>query len=54
MTGLGWAGEVQVSTGCCITQGRVTAGDDEDCDADTGNWFVVSSTLPSLLVPQID
>ena len=42
---------MQVSTGCCITQGRVTAGDDgdgEDCDADTGNWFVVSSTLPSL------
>ena len=48
--GLGWAGEVQVSTGCCITQGGVTAGDGdgEDCDADTGNWFVVSSTLPSL------
>ena len=22
-------------------------GDGEDCDADTGNWFVVSSTLPS-------
>ena len=41
---------MQVSTGCCITQGGVTAGDGdgEDCDADTGNWFVVSSTLPSL------
>ena len=39
---------MQVSTGCCITQGGVTAGDGEDCDADTGNWFAVSSTLPSL------